>query len=72
MQGADPTSSLRSRGVTKTVQLVEITAAATRKQTSLQDWRALLPSVVPRALPQKPASEEAQALARRQAELDQV
>lgn len=69
-QGADAASALRARSVTKTVRMIEITAAATRKQTSLHDWRAVLPSAVPRALP--PASEEAQALARRQAELDQL
>jgi hypothetical protein len=69
-QGADAASALRALSVTKTVRMIEITAAATRKQTSLHDWRALLPSAVPRALP--PASEEALALARRQAELDQL
>jgi len=69
-QGSDAASSLRSRVVTKTVRLVEITAPGTRKQTSVQDWRALLPSSAPKSL--MPSSEEALSLARRQAELDQL
>jgi len=69
-QGADATSVLRARGVTKTIRLIEITAPGTRKHTSLQDWRALLPPPAKSLLPS--SSEAAQALARREAELDEL
>jgi aryl carrier-like protein len=49
-QGADAASLLRLRGVTKTVRLIEITAPGMRKHTTLQDWRALLPSSAPKTL----------------------
>lgn len=49
-QGADAGSLLRLRVVTKTVRLIEITAPGTRKLTTLQDWRALLPSSAPKML----------------------
>jgi hypothetical protein len=69
-QGSDPASSLRLRAVAKTVRIIEITAPGTRKQTSLQAWRSLLPGAAGKALPH--SSEAAQSLERRQKELDEL
>ena len=69
-QGSDASSSLRQRGVARTVRIIEITAPGARKQTSLQAWRSFHPDAAGTALPHP--SEAAQSLERRQKELDEL
>ena len=70
-QGSDAASSLRLRGVTRTVRNIEIVPPASRKHTSLHDWRALLPGTAG-GQTLLPSKEEAASLAQRQTELDEL